>query len=382
MKKVWLLFAVALLLYACREDELVVPSQYEIVKDLQDKTYRGLYLLNEGNMGSNKASLDYLDFERGYYVRNLYSERNPHQIKELGDVGNDCLIYGSKLYLVINCSNKLEILDAKSGVSLGKVDIPNCRYLVAHKGSIYVSAYVAPVSLNNPNAEKGAVYRIDTLDYKITERCEVGYQPEEMAVYGDILYVANSGGYMAPNYDDTFSVISLQDNTHMTHEDQVHVAINLHHLKFDKYGQMWLTSRGDYEDTPSNIFCITKANGSFDYDQIKPLNIPVTNFDIVGDSLYYYSVAWSNYTLENTISYGIINIKTKKKVTDNFITDGTQSTITIPYGIKVHPVTKDIYVTDAKNYVSSGTLRCYSKEGKLKWEVRTGDIPGHMCFFK
>ena len=111
MKKVWLLFAVALLLYACREDELVVPSQYEIVKDLQDKTYRGLYLLNEGNMGSNKASLDYLDFERGYYVRNLYSERNPHQIKELGDVGNDCLIYGSKLYLVINCSNKLEILD-------------------------------------------------------------------------------------------------------------------------------------------------------------------------------------------------------------------------------------------------------------------------------
>lgn len=53
----------------------------------------GMYLLNEGNMGSNKSTLDYVDFSQGYYVRNLYAERNPHVIKELGDVGNDIQIY-------------------------------------------------------------------------------------------------------------------------------------------------------------------------------------------------------------------------------------------------------------------------------------------------
>ena len=41
-----------------------------------------------------------------------------------------------------------------------------------------------------------------------------------------------------------------------------------------------------------------------------------------------------------------------------------------------------IYVTDAKNYVSSGVLHCYSREGVRKWSVRTGDIPAHMVFLE
>ena len=42
----------------------------------------------------------------------------------------------------------------------------------------------------------------------------------------------------------------------------------------------------------------------------------------------------------------------------------------------------DIFVTDAKNYVSSGTLYCFDKHGKKKWSVRTGDIPAHITFLK
>ena len=53
--------------------------------------------------------------------------------------------------------------------------------------------------------------------------------------------------------------------------------------------------------------------------------------------------------------------------------------IVIPYGIAIHPRNGDIYVTDAKNYVSSGVLPCYSREGVHKWSVRTGDIPAHMA---
>ena len=64
----------------------------------------------------------------------------------------------------------------------------------------------------------------------------------------------------------------------------------------------------------------------------------------------------------------------------SFITDGTEKNIKIPYGIQVNPYNGDIYITDAKNYVSSGQLHCYSREGKRKWSVRTGDIPAHMCF--
>jgi DNA-binding beta-propeller fold protein YncE len=62
----------------------------------------------------------------------------------------------------------------------------------------------------------------------------------------------------------------------------------------------------------------------------------------------------------------------------SFITDGTDKNIKMPYGILVNPSTNEIYVTDAKDYVSSGTLYCFDKHGKKKWSVTTGDIPAHI----
>lgn len=93
----YILLLSAVLLSSCREDEVVVPTEYDIlpVTVPEGSDVVGMYLLNEGNMGSNKCTLDYLDFVQGYYVRNLYAERNPHVIKELGDVGNDIRVYGS-----------------------------------------------------------------------------------------------------------------------------------------------------------------------------------------------------------------------------------------------------------------------------------------------
>jgi DNA-binding beta-propeller fold protein YncE len=75
-----------------------------------------------------------------------------------------------------------------------------------------------------------------------------------------------------------------------------------------------------------------------------------------------------------------VNTKTKKVVTRNFITDGTEKDIEIPYGIAVNPETKEIFVTDAKDYVTPGKLHCYTPDGKRKWNVITGDIPAHIVF--
>ena len=73
-------------------------------------------------------------------------------------------------------------------------------------------------------------------------------------------------------------------------------------------------------------------------------------------------------------------MRTRERISTSFITDGTEREITIPYGIAVHPVTGDIFVTDAKNYVSSGTLYCFDRYGARKWSVATGDIPRVIAF--
>jgi hypothetical protein len=88
---------------------------------------KGFYLLNEGNMNSNKATLDYFDYTKGTYFRNIYAEANPNVVKELGDVGNDIKIYGNKMYVVVNASNKVEVLDART-VKNKSITVENGRY--------------------------------------------------------------------------------------------------------------------------------------------------------------------------------------------------------------------------------------------------------------
>lgn len=362
----------------CREDELVVPTEYDIVPETPapDTGVRGFYLVNEGNMGSNKCTLDYFDYFTGLYARNFYAERNPNVIKELGDVGNDVGIYGSKLWVVVNCSHKVEVMDAHTGIRLGQVDIPNCRYVRFHRGKAYVSSYVGPVRID-PDAPKGAVYEVDTLSLAVTRKVSVGYQPEEMEVVDDYMYVANSGGYRAPDYDRTVSVIEMIDFKQV---QQIPVGINLHRLKKDNRKQLWVSSRGDYRERPSRLYVLGKVAGYNRMEVKDTIPIACSNMALRGDSLYCYATEWNEYTASNTITYAIVNTATHEVVSRSFITDGTEKNIEVPYGIAIHPETGDIFITDAKNYVSSGTLHCYSREGKLKWSVRTGDIPAHIAF--
>ena len=392
MKKIQLSFTMILgviisILSSCREDEHIVVSDVQIIRDKIDPNSKiaGMYLVNEGNMGSNKCTLDFLDYTEGIYMRNIYPERNPTVVKELGDVGNDVQIYGNKLYIIVNCSNKVEVLDARTGVRIKQIEIPNCRYICFRREHAYVSSYVAGV-LIDPNAPLGAVFKIDTASLQVVDKVTVGYQPEEMVVLGDYLYVANSGGYRVPYYDNTVSVVEFEG---FHQEQQIVVGLNLHRIKADKYGKLWVSSRGNYNDiyspygsVPSNLFVLDKRDGYNEMIVTDTINVPCSNMAIHGDSLYLYSHDYDNITQQSTLTYGIINIKTKKVVSKNFITDGTEKEIKMPYGISIHPETGDIYVTDAKNYVSTGTLSCYNKEGKRKWRVSTGDIPAHMVYLK
>ncbi|ETZ22946.1 YncE family protein [Pedobacter sp. V48] len=366
------LVASVTIVMSCRKDIKPIPEQQEtLLTPDPNATVKGFYLVNEGNMNMNKASLDYLDYTTGIYRRNIYSEINPEVIKGLGDVGNDIGVYGSKLYVVVNISNKVEVMDVKTGKRIKQINITNCRYVTFHNGKAYISAYLGTVG--DPKAPNGIVAEIDTTSLTETKRVDVGRQPEEMAIIGQKLYVANSGGYSPKNYERTVSVIDLNSFTIIKNID---VAINLHRIKADKYGDLYVTSRGNYYDIPSKMFVIDTQT-----DQVKKtFDVGVSNLAIDGDIAYYYGSEWSYNDNKFALSYGMLNVKDEVILKQKFITDGTEKSITIPYGIAVHPITKEVLVTDAKNYVSPGTLYCFDPSGKKKWSVTTGDIPAHFAF--
>lgn len=381
MKQLAYYILTLLLLSACRQDVMIVPMEKS---DPGGKTQQGdiigMYLLNEGNMGSNKSSLDYLDLSdsTAHYYRNIYSQRNPSTVMSLGDVGNDCQIYGSRLWLVINCSNKVEVARADSAIRIGKVNIPNCRYVTFNDRYAYVSSYVGTVYASS-NSPLGSVYKVDTLTLQKVDSCSVGYQPEEMAIIGNQLYVANSGGYQGMTGQGYESTVSVIDMATMQETSKVEVAPNLHHLKADKYNQLWVTARGDYMTEASSIWWLApdengqmKVGGHIDQ--------AVSDLCIVGDSLYFYGSQWSEVSMNNTITYGIINVKTHQVVSTSLSSAPEISKIRMPYGIIVNPVHRDFYLMDAKNYVSSGELLHFLPDGTFDWKVSTGDIPAHAAF--
>ena len=361
--------------YSCRndDDEIIQSVVTKVTpSDSVLGPVKGFFLLNEGNMGNNKASLDYFDYATGEYHKNIFPERNPDVVKELGDVGNGIQVYGSKLYAVINCSHLIEVMDVNTAKEISKITVTNCRYIVFKDGYAYVSSYAGPV-LIDPNARLGEVVKIDTATLQVVGSCTVGYQPEEMVIAGNKLYVANSGGYRVPNYDNTVSVIDLETFKEVK---KITVAINLHRMRIDRNGLIYVTSRGDYYNVHSNTYVINTLNDMVE----STLNFPASELYLCGDSLYSYSTEYSKITGKWTINYTIYDTKVRRVVSRNFIKDGTDKLIVTPYALAVNPETGEILVGDAGDYVTPGTLYCFTPDGKKKWSVQTGDIPAHIVF--
>jgi hypothetical protein len=368
----YFLFLVLAFLTSCRTDDIIVRQ--EVVEGLpsENTAIKGFYMLNEGNMGSNKCTLDFFDYTKGIYFRNIYAEINPNVVKELGDVGNDIKVYGSKLYIVVNVSNKIEVLDAKTAKRITSIPLQNCRYLAFKGGKAYASSYAGPVVIN-PKAPKGKVVEIDTTSLSIQREAVVGYQPEEIEIVGNKLFVANSGGYKAPDYDNTISVIDLNTFTEIK---KIEVAINLHHLKKDNYGDLYVTSRGDYYNIPSSLYLIDAATGSVK----KNFNLSVSEMTIVNDKLYFYGNEFNYNTHSYKKSFGMIDVKTEEIIANRIFDKEYEDAIKTPYGIAVNPITEDIYMTDARNYVSMGFVYCFDKNGHFKWKTEGGNIPAHFAF--
>ncbi|HTG55850.1 MAG TPA: DUF5074 domain-containing protein [Niabella sp.] len=354
------LSAVLILLGSCRKDHEYTPPPQSTEAD---STSTGFYLLNEGGWGYNNATLDYFDVHNGVYTRDVFTKDNPDAVLGLGDTGNDIAVYGSKLYVVMNWSKKVEILDASTGKRIKTLTdnthkaIENARYITFANGFAYLSSYTT--------SEKGMVLEIDTTTLSIKRAVEVGRQPDELEVVGNKLYVANSGGYSQSNLENYVSVVDLKSFTVV---NAITVAPNLRRLKKDSRGFLYICPWG----TTSKLYVVdTKTDKLYD-----SITVKVEDFAIKNDTAYVYG---TDYGAKNH-SYTKIDLKTRTVIPGSFIADGTK--IEIPYGIAVDPNNGNIYIADARDYVEAGDLFCFDAKGRLKNTIKkTGIIPGHIGFF-
>ena len=154
---------------------------------------------------------------------------------------------------------------------------------------------------------------------------------------GEYIYVANSGGYRAPEYDNTVSVIELN---RFKQVQKIPVGINLHRIRADKYGKLWVTSRGDYDTVHSNLYVLEKRKGYNEMVVTDTLNNPLLQplhqrrFPL----LLQYGME-REYAEQHHL-YGIIDVRTKEVISTNFITDGSEKDIRILTGSWSIPIQK------------------------------------------
>jgi YVTN family beta-propeller protein len=324
------------------------------------KVTTGLYVLSEGTFNGNNTTLTYYNFATSTPSTDFFATANG---SGLGDTGNDIIIYGGKMYIVVNVSSYVEIADALTGKEIKKISFKTAtsvprqpRYAVGYKNKVLVSSY------------DGTVAVIDTTSLLAERFINVGKNPEQMAVIGSNLYVANSGG-LTPGYDSTVSVVDLAT---YTETKKITVGVNPASIAADSAGNIYVGCIGDYNTVSPKLVKVNATTG-----------VVIKSADTaVGKIRFYNNLLYVTGGYLGSVYVRTLNTTDFKQTSSNFVTDGT--VVTFPYGLNIDPGTGDVYVTDGVDYVSAGRVFCFDKTGKKKFSfsVDPGRNPNTVVFIK
>ena len=147
----------------------------------------GAYVVNSGNMYSNiESSLTAIDYASSTATQNVFKTANS---RSLGNTANDGIVYGNKIYLAVDQSNTIEVIDKKTKQSikqikttelLGNAEGAEPRHIIAGGGNVYFTTY------------GGYVAAVDTTSFALQKKWQVGCYPEGLVIAHGNIYVANS----------------------------------------------------------------------------------------------------------------------------------------------------------------------------------------------
>lgn len=322
----------------------------------------GAYVLSEGAAFSGIGSyLGNYNLQTNSFAGDYFGFQNNGG--SLGMTANDMHKYGSKLYIVMNQSNNVTVLNAADGKLIQRIDFTNSahgtnpRYAVGANGRLYVSC------------SSGKVAVIDTSSLSIISGITVGSNPEQMAVANNRLFVTNSGGFNYPDYDSTVSVIDLATETEM---QKITVGINPTHALSDTYGNVFIGCYGNFENAGPKIVKLSSAN----LETLKTINAAAGRM-AVHEQLLYVAAGYAGGN--KVVVYKTSNLSVQD---DDFVNDGSQ--VATPYGIAIDNESGNVWVTDAADFQTSGRVWVFNLSGVKQFDFATtpGINPNTVVFLR
>jgi YVTN family beta-propeller protein len=309
----------------------------------------GIFVANEGNFGQGNASITSYNAEENELTQQAFEATNG---RPLGDVANSITRIDDRLYIVVNNSHKIEVVDPEDLTSIGTISIPDDaspRSIVkAREGVAYVT-----------NLYGNSVSVVNLEDQEVIKEIAVGENPEGIAVANGKAYVANSG----LGSGKTLSVIDATSDQLLETKE---VGDNPTDIVVDAADRIWVLCTGAYndfndpnDDTPGYLYVINSGTGTV-AETIElgghPSDLVISNRE------------GKVFVLNTSIQI----IRTSDL---NIETTWTLDRSLYALGISDADDTY-LYGTDPKNYAQQGLAIKYDMEGVPVDSFATGIIPG------
>jgi hypothetical protein len=226
--------------------------------EIPDNISGAFLVLNEGLFQHNNSSITWFHWHTQQNTSELFEKKN---FIGMGDTGNDMKIYGENIFVLMNNSHVLHVLNRRSGKLIEQVHLvengigASPRNLAFHQGKVYISAF------------NGYLYKLDTIALVLENKIQLGTNPEQLLLVNDELWVSNSGGLTSAG-DSTISVVDL--NT-FSETNRITIGRNPGSLAYLN-GFVYAVARGDYVAIPSKLAKIHAENKTVLLNQEKNLS--------------------------------------------------------------------------------------------------------------
>jgi DNA-binding beta-propeller fold protein YncE len=353
MKKIYLLFLLPFLVSACCNKECGCNAD---CPDPERNFYNGAMILCEGAFNNGNAELTW---EGNVSETAAYGKINQ---EALGDVLQSGLKIGNELWLTVNNSNKILVLNATTGRKTNRITgIPQPRFAVLANQKLYVTSMnfdttasrlrITKISILNPQTKQ-------ILRSIPAPSCEQIVQTPDRSLW--------TGAIRFDKKNLPTHIYKIDSQTD-TFTDSIAVGRNPYFMVCDRNGKLWVAC-GDYNviQKPKllQINPITKQiEQTIDFTDT--LGAKFLTLDPTKENLYYI------YKKDVFCKNVNTNITTK------VLTTNAQ----FPYGLGINPLNGDIYVADAKGFATQGEVSIYKSNGIFIKKIKTDTGPNGFVFY-